>query len=64
MRGLRIVAAFWDGIPVELIQDVSLVPPCRQRRGVVYWTIIRLSNCNEEIIVVDEFLSYLHNGAC
>ena len=28
-RGLRMVAAFWAGIPVEVPQEVGVVPRCR-----------------------------------
>ena len=31
-RGLRMVAAFWAGIPLELIQEAGVVP--RRRRAV------------------------------
>ena len=30
MRGLRILAAFWVGIPVEIIQEAGIVPHCHQ----------------------------------
>ena len=29
-RGLRMVAAFWIGIPVEVIQEAGVVPRCRR----------------------------------
>ena len=29
-RSLRIMAAFWAGIPVEVTQEASLVPRCRR----------------------------------
>ena len=29
-RGLRIVAAFWVGIPVEVTQEAGVVPRCRR----------------------------------
>ena len=28
-KGLRIVAAFWVGVPVEVTQDAGVVPHCR-----------------------------------
>ena len=28
-RGLRMVAAFWAGIPVEVTQEAGVVPRCR-----------------------------------
>ena len=28
-RGLRMMAAFWGGIPVEVTQEVVVVPRCR-----------------------------------
>ena len=30
MRGLRMVAAFWAGIPVEVTQEAGGVPRCRR----------------------------------
>ena len=29
-RGLRMVAAFWTGIPVEVTQETGVVPHCRR----------------------------------
>ena len=29
-RGLRMVAAFWAGIPVEITQQAGVVPRCRR----------------------------------
>ena len=30
MRGLRMVAAFWPRIPVEVTQEAGVVPRCRR----------------------------------
>ena len=29
-RGLRMLAAFWAGIPVEVIEEAGVVPRCRR----------------------------------
>ena len=29
-RGLRMVAAFWAGIPVEATQEAGVIPRCRR----------------------------------
>ena len=29
-RGLRMLAAFWAGIKVEVTQEAGVVPPCRR----------------------------------
>jgi len=38
-RGLRKVAAFWAGIPVEVKQEAGVVPRCRRAAiGTLFWS--------------------------